>query len=188
MWCSAIAFAISARSRGGTPWASAKSRARAALRRVKSTERIGLGRPVSWNSAATYSSSLSNVVPSSAASAAPHAYDRREWLSTAGDSSSSATSSASVARDESGGRSADGSRSRRRPECRRSAMAARPPTMASSPRTKGRASASCSRGVSTPQVRSVHSMVPMRCVASVWFIAEAGSTYARTRRRRRSPG
>ena len=53
-------------------WLSVNSRATAALRTVKSTLGTGLGIPVSWNIAARYRSSRSNVIPLSAAMAAPH--------------------------------------------------------------------------------------------------------------------
>jgi hypothetical protein len=59
----AIAFATISRISAGTWWLSVNSRANAALRTVKSTSGTGLGIPVSWNIAARYRSSRSNVIP-----------------------------------------------------------------------------------------------------------------------------
>jgi hypothetical protein len=67
----AIAFATSSRIAAGTWWLSVNSRANAAPRTVKSTSGTALGIPVSWNIAARYRSSRSNVIPSRAAMAAP---------------------------------------------------------------------------------------------------------------------
>src|SRR5215213_5863022 len=92
---------------------------------------------------------------------APHVYARLEWLRSAGVKRSCAATSASLARAESGGTRLAGSMELRRPECIRSTIARRPASMLSSPRSRGRASVTHSRAVSTPPVRSVHPMDPI---------------------------